>query len=192
MFSLPNIEFMWAWNKSETRAFVVWLSGVLAVAQAAGWRLETSAAPVPEFSSCIDVRGASWIKHARNDAYLRASETDGTREESVSVFACLCAVWVVRGYHTEQTGMNHTKISSEELRSLPPRPSLLPAVLPKRRFARLGRKTSDGSQKWVKNKHCTNELFFPSSCWFSSRWQIFSLLVTQTSHKELHFCRGYP
>uniref|UniRef100_A0A674P2U8 Si:ch211-176g6.2 n=1 Tax=Takifugu rubripes TaxID=31033 RepID=A0A674P2U8_TAKRU len=38
------------------------------------------------------------------------------------------------------------KISSEELRSLPPRPPLLPAVLPKRRFARLGRKTSDGSQ----------------------------------------------
>ncbi|XP_029691837.1 ras-associating and dilute domain-containing protein isoform X1 [Takifugu rubripes] len=42
--------------------------------------------------------------------------------------------------------MNHMKISSEELRSLPPRPPLLPAVLPKRRFARLGRKTSDGSQ----------------------------------------------
>lgn len=34
--------------------------------------------------------------------------------------------------------------------------------------------------------------FFPSSCWFSSRWQICALLVTQTSHKELQFCRGYP
>lgn len=46
-----------------------------------------------------------------------------------------------------QTGMNHMEISSEELRSLPPRPPLLPAATPKRRFARLERKTSDGPQK---------------------------------------------
>ncbi|XP_018534125.1 ras-associating and dilute domain-containing protein isoform X1 [Lates calcarifer] len=39
--------------------------------------------------------------------------------------------------------MNRMKFSSEELRSLPPRP---PAS-PKRRFVRLGRKTSDGSQQ---------------------------------------------
>ncbi|XP_051795825.1 ras-associating and dilute domain-containing protein-like isoform X1 [Acanthochromis polyacanthus] len=43
--------------------------------------------------------------------------------------------------------MNQMKISSEELRSLPPRPQSLPAASPKRRFVRLGRKTSDGSQQ---------------------------------------------
>lgn len=148
LFSLANIKFVCAW-KVETRNFVVSPNDMLAVAPAAGWRLETSAAPVPEFSGCVDVRRASWIKHARNDACLRASQAGGTREERVSVFACLCAIWVVRGYHTEQTGMNHIKISSEELRSLPPRPPLLPAASSKRRFASLGRKTSDGSQKWV-------------------------------------------
>ncbi|XP_076743342.1 ras-associating and dilute domain-containing protein isoform X3 [Maylandia zebra] len=42
--------------------------------------------------------------------------------------------------------MSRIKDSSEELRSLPPRPPNLPAALPKRRFVRLGRKTSDGSQ----------------------------------------------
>ncbi|KAM9336593.1 ras-associating and dilute domain-containing protein [Symphorus nematophorus] len=43
--------------------------------------------------------------------------------------------------------MNHMKLSSEELRSLPPRPPGLPAASPKRRFVKLGRKTSDGSQQ---------------------------------------------
>ncbi|XP_039471895.1 ras-associating and dilute domain-containing protein isoform X1 [Oreochromis aureus] len=42
--------------------------------------------------------------------------------------------------------MSRIKDSSEELRSLPPRPPNLPAALPKRRFVRLGRKASDGSQ----------------------------------------------
>ncbi|XP_070708151.1 ras-associating and dilute domain-containing protein [Pempheris klunzingeri] len=40
--------------------------------------------------------------------------------------------------------MNQMTLSSEELRSLPPRPPTLPS--PKRRFVKLGRKTSDGSQ----------------------------------------------
>ncbi|XP_008291037.1 ras-associating and dilute domain-containing protein [Stegastes partitus] len=43
--------------------------------------------------------------------------------------------------------MNQMKNSPEELRSLPPRPQSLPAASPKRRFVRLGRKTSDGSQQ---------------------------------------------
>ncbi|KAM4524470.1 ras-associating and dilute domain-containing protein isoform 1-T1 [Odontesthes bonariensis] len=43
--------------------------------------------------------------------------------------------------------MNEMKNSSEELRSLPPRPPGFPAASTKRRFARLGRKTSDGSQQ---------------------------------------------
>ncbi|KAI3365407.1 hypothetical protein L3Q82_010491 [Scortum barcoo] len=47
----------------------------------------------------------------------------------------------------EQAGMNLMKLSSEELRSLPPRPPGLPAASPKRRFVKLGRKTSDGSQQ---------------------------------------------
>uniref|UniRef100_A0A3Q3W3Z8 Uncharacterized protein n=1 Tax=Mola mola TaxID=94237 RepID=A0A3Q3W3Z8_MOLML len=42
--------------------------------------------------------------------------------------------------------MNQMKLSSEELRSLPPRPPTLSAASPKRRFVRLGRTTSDGSQ----------------------------------------------
>lgn len=135
--------------------------GVLAAASAAGWRLETSAASVPEFSSCVDPRCASGIKHARNDAWLPASQAGGTREKScASVRACLCATWVQRGHHTGQTGMNHMEVSSEELRSLPPRPPLLPAASPKRRFARLGRKSSDGPQKWVWNKLCNSSLFF--------------------------------
>lgn len=69
--------------------------GVLAAAPAAGWRLETSAASVPEFSSCVDLGCASWTKHARNDAWLPASQAGRTREEScASGFACLCAIWV--------------------------------------------------------------------------------------------------
>ncbi|XP_029977259.1 ras-associating and dilute domain-containing protein-like isoform X2 [Sphaeramia orbicularis] len=43
--------------------------------------------------------------------------------------------------------MNQMKLSSEELRSLPPRPPSLPADSPKRRFVKLGRKTSDGSER---------------------------------------------
>ncbi|XP_028263518.1 ras-associating and dilute domain-containing protein-like [Parambassis ranga] len=43
--------------------------------------------------------------------------------------------------------MNQMKNSSEELRALPPRPPSLPAASPKRRFVRLGRKASDGSQQ---------------------------------------------
>ncbi|KAK9530793.1 hypothetical protein VZT92_012275 [Zoarces viviparus] len=43
--------------------------------------------------------------------------------------------------------MNQTKFSSEELRSLPPRPPVLPAASPQRRFVQLGRKTRDGSQQ---------------------------------------------
>ncbi|XP_029311731.1 ras-associating and dilute domain-containing protein [Cottoperca gobio] len=43
--------------------------------------------------------------------------------------------------------MHQMKFSSEELRSLPPRPPILPAASPKRRFVKLGRKTSDGSQQ---------------------------------------------
>ncbi|XP_040923234.1 ras-associating and dilute domain-containing protein [Toxotes jaculatrix] len=43
--------------------------------------------------------------------------------------------------------MNRMKSSAEELRSLPPRPPTLPAASPKRRFVKLGRKTSDGSQQ---------------------------------------------
>ncbi|XP_053197401.1 ras-associating and dilute domain-containing protein [Scomber japonicus] len=38
------------------------------------------------------------------------------------------------------------QMNSEELRSLPPRPPNLPSTSPKRRFVKLGRKTSDGSQ----------------------------------------------
>ncbi|XP_059180894.1 ras-associating and dilute domain-containing protein-like [Centropristis striata] len=41
--------------------------------------------------------------------------------------------------------MNHMK--SQDLRSLPPRPPSLPAASSKRRFVKLGRKTSDGSQQ---------------------------------------------
>lgn len=47
------------------------------------------------------------------------------------------------------TGMNQFRVSSEDLRRLPPRPPALPAASPKRRFVRLRRKTSDGSQQWV-------------------------------------------
>ncbi|XP_054455276.1 ras-associating and dilute domain-containing protein [Anoplopoma fimbria] len=43
--------------------------------------------------------------------------------------------------------MNQTTFSSEEVRSLPARPPALPAASPKRRFVKLGRKTSDGSQQ---------------------------------------------
>uniref|UniRef100_UPI0037E8E7BE ras-associating and dilute domain-containing protein-like n=1 Tax=Semicossyphus pulcher TaxID=241346 RepID=UPI0037E8E7BE len=43
--------------------------------------------------------------------------------------------------------MNQMKLSSEELRSLPPRPPIIPAASPKRRFVKVGRKTSDGSQQ---------------------------------------------
>ncbi|KAK5851315.1 hypothetical protein PBY51_002118 [Eleginops maclovinus] len=43
--------------------------------------------------------------------------------------------------------MNQMRCSSEELRSLPPRPPNLPAASPKRRFAKPGRKTSDGSHQ---------------------------------------------
>ncbi|XP_035527695.1 ras-interacting protein 1 [Morone saxatilis] len=43
--------------------------------------------------------------------------------------------------------MNQMAFFSEELRSLPPRPPILPAASPKRRFVKLGRKTSDGSQQ---------------------------------------------
>ncbi|KAM3592333.1 uncharacterized protein V6R79_016753 [Siganus canaliculatus] len=42
--------------------------------------------------------------------------------------------------------MNQMNVSAEELRSLPPRPPLLPAASSKRRFVQLRRKTSDGSQ----------------------------------------------
>ncbi|XP_034564590.1 ras-associating and dilute domain-containing protein-like [Notolabrus celidotus] len=48
---------------------------------------------------------------------------------------------------SEQTGMNQMELSSEELRSLPPRPPIIPAASPKRRFVKVGRKTSDGSQQ---------------------------------------------
>ncbi|TNN53947.1 Ras-associating and dilute domain-containing protein [Liparis tanakae] len=41
--------------------------------------------------------------------------------------------------------MNQTELSSEEVRSLPPRAPGLPAASPKRRFVKLGKKTSDGS-----------------------------------------------
>lgn len=60
-------------------------SCMLAAAPAAGWRLETSAASVPEFSSCVDPRWASGIKHARNDAWFPASQAGGTWEFCVSV-----------------------------------------------------------------------------------------------------------
>ncbi|XP_042252343.1 ras-associating and dilute domain-containing protein isoform X1 [Thunnus maccoyii] len=43
--------------------------------------------------------------------------------------------------------MNQMDTSSEELRSLPPRPPNLSSASPKRRFVKLGRKTSDGSQQ---------------------------------------------
>ncbi|KAL3051984.1 hypothetical protein OYC64_002081 [Pagothenia borchgrevinki] len=43
--------------------------------------------------------------------------------------------------------MNQMRCSSEELRSLPPRPPSLPAASPKRRFVKLGSKTSDGSHQ---------------------------------------------
>ncbi|KAM8729884.1 ras-associating and dilute domain-containing protein-like [Acanthopagrus schlegelii] len=43
--------------------------------------------------------------------------------------------------------MNQFRVSSEDLRCLPPRPPALPAASPKRRFVRLRRKTSDGSQQ---------------------------------------------
>ncbi|XP_045923885.1 ras-associating and dilute domain-containing protein [Micropterus dolomieu] len=43
--------------------------------------------------------------------------------------------------------MNNMHFSSEDLGSLPPRPPTLPAAAPKRRFVKLGRKTSDGSQQ---------------------------------------------
>uniref|UniRef100_UPI003AAFDD4D ras-associating and dilute domain-containing protein n=1 Tax=Centroberyx gerrardi TaxID=166262 RepID=UPI003AAFDD4D len=43
--------------------------------------------------------------------------------------------------------MNVMKISPDELSSLPPRPVSLPAASPKRRFVKLGRKPSDGSQQ---------------------------------------------
>ncbi|XP_041670932.1 ras-associating and dilute domain-containing protein-like isoform X1 [Cheilinus undulatus] len=43
--------------------------------------------------------------------------------------------------------MNVMKLSSEELRSLPPRPPTVPAAPPRRRFVKVGRKTSDGSQQ---------------------------------------------
>ncbi|XP_070783451.1 ras-associating and dilute domain-containing protein [Enoplosus armatus] len=42
--------------------------------------------------------------------------------------------------------MNQTSLASEEVRSLPPRPPILPAASPKRRLVKLGRRTSDGSQ----------------------------------------------
>ncbi|XP_042363905.1 ras-associating and dilute domain-containing protein-like [Plectropomus leopardus] len=45
--------------------------------------------------------------------------------------------------------MNHMKFNSEPLRALPPRPPSLPAASAKRRFVKLGRKTSDGSQQSV-------------------------------------------
>ncbi|KAL6094707.1 uncharacterized protein ACO6RY_16063 [Pungitius sinensis] len=41
--------------------------------------------------------------------------------------------------------MSLTKLSTEESRSLPPRAAGLPAASPRRRFVKLGRKTSDGS-----------------------------------------------
>ncbi|XP_074518620.1 ras-associating and dilute domain-containing protein-like [Halichoeres trimaculatus] len=43
--------------------------------------------------------------------------------------------------------MSKMKLSSEEIRSLPPRPPILQAASPKRRFVKVGRKTSDGSQQ---------------------------------------------
>ncbi|XP_034717216.1 ras-associating and dilute domain-containing protein [Etheostoma cragini] len=43
--------------------------------------------------------------------------------------------------------MNQMTLSSEEWRSLPPRPPILPTTSPKRRYVKLGRKTSDGSQQ---------------------------------------------
>ncbi|KAM8837698.1 ras-associating and dilute domain-containing protein-like isoform 2-T2 [Spinachia spinachia] len=43
------------------------------------------------------------------------------------------------------TGMSHPKLSTEESPSLPPRAAGLPAASPRRRFVKLGRKTSDGS-----------------------------------------------
>ncbi|KAM6963837.1 ras-associating and dilute domain-containing protein-like [Tautogolabrus adspersus] len=43
--------------------------------------------------------------------------------------------------------MNVMRLSSEELRSLPPRPPIVPEASPKRRFVKVGRKTSDGSQQ---------------------------------------------
>uniref|UniRef100_A0A3Q0SN99 Si:ch211-176g6.2 n=1 Tax=Amphilophus citrinellus TaxID=61819 RepID=A0A3Q0SN99_AMPCI len=57
--------------------------------------------------------------------------------------------------------MNQIKNSSEELRTVPPRPPGLPAALPKRRFVRLGRKTSDGTQHCfsrIKNKNMELEM----------------------------------
>lgn len=158
---------MCAWNERETRALVV--------RRACSRRLETSAASVPEFSSCVDLRCASGIKHARNDAWLPASQAGGTEKSCASVCACLCAIWVQRGHHPGETGMNQMEVSSEELRSLPPRPRLLPAAPPKRRFARLGRKPSDGPQQWVWNKLWTNSFFFLFllCCCFSWRQILF-------------------
>nr|XP_040031723.1 ras-associating and dilute domain-containing protein-like isoform X3 [Gasterosteus aculeatus aculeatus] len=43
--------------------------------------------------------------------------------------------------------MSQTKLSQDELRSLPPRAAGLPTALPRRRFVKLGGKTSDGSQQ---------------------------------------------
>lgn len=84
-----------------------------------------------------------------NDAKQRA-RIDGTpREASVLIPTRLQQLsWSNDGrVGAERTGMNQMELSSEELRSLPPRPPTLLAAPAKRRFVKLGRRTSDGSEQ---------------------------------------------
>lgn len=148
------------WNKAETRAVSAGLSSPFA-ADSNSW---TRAGNI--CSACSGVRKLkqqqqllrftlcrlSWMKHPRNDAKHSACSTgrwDTIEDASVLNSTCLQRFNSSRNTHVEQTGMNQMKLSSEELRSLPPRPPTLPAASPKRRFVKLGRKTSDGSQQWV-------------------------------------------
>ncbi|KAL7373148.1 hypothetical protein ABVT39_028345 [Epinephelus coioides] len=70
--------------------------------------------------------------------------------------------------------MNQMKFSSEELRSLPPRPPGLPAASAKRRFVKLGRKTSDGSQQSA-----------PSTCSSSTSRSVESAAIRQPSKSRI-------
>lgn len=104
-------------------------------------------------SACSGVRGAeaparpAWSHPGMTQSNVLVPQTDGSvaqRFDSNSQPG--------QDSQAEQRGMNQMKVSSEELRTLPPRPPNSCAASPKRRFVRLGRTTSDGFQQWVCSK----------------------------------------
>ena len=142
IWSVSAIETFWA----VTRAVLVWLNSPITAAPTAGWALDTSAAPVSVVRRMKQQLGGFLppVLDGPSQEWSEAGCWDFSDvEKSATVLT-----WT-GNTPEDQTGMSKMKLSQEELRSLPPRPPGLPAASPNRRFVKLGRKTSDGSQQWV-------------------------------------------